>query len=119
VLGAGQLKIICSNSEQEEAEEELEVDYRGDALDIGFNITYLLDVLQNQPMERVQLAFGDANSSALITIPDRDDYKYVVMPRRIGRAAARSRRPQRPRPPAGTRTGARRRDTTEGCNDPC
>ena len=83
VLGAGQLKIICSNSEQEEAEEELEVDYRGDALDIGFNITYLLDVLQNQPMERVQLAFGDANSSALITIPDRDDYKYVVMPMRI------------------------------------
>ena len=83
VLGAGQLKIICSNSEQEEAEEELEVDYRGDALDIGFNITYLLDVLQNQPMERVQLAFGDANSSALFTIPDRDDYKYVVMPMRI------------------------------------
>jgi len=83
VLGAGQLKIICSNSEQEEAEEEIEVDYRGDALDIGFNITYLLDVLQNQPVERVQVAFGDANSSALITIPERDDYKYVVMPMRI------------------------------------
>ena len=80
---AGQLKIICSNSEQEEAEEELEVAYQGDALDIGFNITYLLDVLQNQPTERVQLAFGDANSSALITMPDRDDYKYVVMPMRI------------------------------------
>ena len=83
MLGPGQLKIICTNSEQEEAEEELEVDYKGDALDIGFNITYLLDVLQNQTMERVQLAFGDANSSALITIPDRNDYKYVVMPMRI------------------------------------
>ena len=47
VLADGQLKIICTNSEQEEAEEELEVDYKGDALDIGFNITYLLDVLQN------------------------------------------------------------------------
>jgi DNA polymerase-3 subunit beta len=83
VLGNDQLKIICTNSEQEEAEEELEVAYKGDALDIGFNITYLLDVLQNMAMERVQLAFGDANSSALVTVPDRDDYKYVVMPMRI------------------------------------
>jgi len=83
VLAPGLLKIICSNSEQEEAEEEVEVDYKGETLDIGFNITYLLDVLQNQTMERVQLAFGDANSSALITIPGRDDYKYVVMPMRI------------------------------------
>ena len=47
VLGAEQLKIICTNSEQEEAEEELEVAYKGEPLDIGFNITYLLDVLQN------------------------------------------------------------------------
>ncbi len=83
VLGPDQLKIICSNSEQEEAEEELEVAYKGDALDIGFNITYLLDVLQNMAMERVELAFGDANSSALVTVPGRDDYKYVVMPMRI------------------------------------
>jgi len=83
VLGKDQLRIICTNSEQEEAEEELEVAYRGDALDIGFNITYLLDVLQNLSTERVQLAFGDANSSALVTMPDRDDYKYVVMPMRI------------------------------------
>lgn len=83
VLGPDQLKIICTNSEQEEAEEELEVAYKGDALDIGFNITYLLDILQNMAMERVQLAFGDANSSALVTVPGRDDYKYVVMPMRI------------------------------------
>jgi len=83
VLAADQLKIICTNSEQEEAEEELEVGYKGDALDIGFNINYLLDVLQNMAVERVALAFGDANSSALVTVPDRDDYKYVVMPMRI------------------------------------
>ena len=83
VLGAEQLKIICTNSEQEEAEEELEIAYKGEPLDIGFNITYLLDVLQNMAMERVALAFGDANSSALVTVPDRDDYKYVVMPMRI------------------------------------
>jgi DNA polymerase III subunit beta len=83
VLATDQLKIICTNSEQEEAEEELEIAYKGEALDIGFNITYLLDVLQNMAMERVQLAFGDANSSALVTVPGRDDYKYVVMPMRI------------------------------------
>ena len=83
VLADGLLKIICTNSEQEEAEEDVEVDYKGDSLDVGFNITYLLDVLQNMAMDRVQLSFGDANSSALITVPDRDDYKYVVMPMRI------------------------------------
>jgi DNA polymerase III subunit beta len=83
VLAPQTLKIICTNSEQEEAEEELEVAYQGDALDIGFNITYLLDVLQNLTADQVQLAFGDANSSALVTVPERDDYKYVVMPMRI------------------------------------
>jgi DNA polymerase-3 subunit beta len=83
VLGNDQLKIICTNSEQEEAEEELEIDYKGEALDVGFNITYLLDVLQNMAMDRVEVAFGDANSSALVTVPERDDYKYVVMPMRI------------------------------------
>ena len=83
VLGDEQLRIICTNSEQEEAEEELPVGYTGDGLDIGFNITYLLDVLANVTSERVDFAFGDANSSALVTLPDRDDYKYVVMPMRI------------------------------------
>jgi DNA polymerase-3 subunit beta len=83
VLSDGELKIICTNAEQEEAEEVLEVPYKGDSLDIGFNITYLLDVLQNLESERVRLGFGDANSSALVSMPDRDDYKYVVMPMRI------------------------------------
>jgi len=83
VLGSDQLKIICTNSEQEEAEEELEVAYKGEGLDIGFNITYLVDVLQNMGTEQVVLAFGDANSSALVTMPGRNDYKYVVMPMRI------------------------------------
>ncbi|MEO5766098.1 MAG: DNA polymerase III subunit beta [Casimicrobiaceae bacterium] len=83
VLADGELRIICTNSEQEEAEEQLEVDYHGEPLDIGFNITYLLDVLQNTGSDKVALAFGDANSSALVTMPGRDDYKYVVMPMRI------------------------------------
>jgi DNA polymerase-3 subunit beta len=83
VLGEGTLRIVCTNSEQEEAEEELEVGYQGEALDIGFNVTYLLDVLGNLASERVRFAFGDANSSALVTMPEREDYKYVVMPMRI------------------------------------
>ena len=83
VLADDQLRIICANSEQEEAEEELPIAYKGEGLDIGFNITYLLDVLSNISSENVRVALGDANSSALITIPGRDDYKYVVMPMRI------------------------------------
>jgi len=83
VLSRNELKIICTNSEQEEAEEVVEVDYAGEPLDVGFNITYLLDVLQTLQATDVTLQFGDANSSALVTMPDRSDYKYVVMPMRI------------------------------------
>ena len=83
MLTEGSLRISCTNNEQEEAQEELEVDFKGDALDVGFNITYLLDVLNNVGSERIDCAFGDANSSMLITLPDRSDYRYVVMPMRI------------------------------------
>ena len=83
ILTTGNLRIVCTNSEQEEAQEELEVQYDGEALDIGFNVTYLLDVLNNLADETVQCSFGDASSSALITIPGNGDFKYVVMPMRI------------------------------------
>ena len=83
MLTANSLRISCTNNEQEEAQEELEIDYAADALDVGFNITYLLDVLNNVTSERIDCAFGDANSSMLITLPDRSDYRYVVMPMRI------------------------------------
>ena len=83
ILTSGNLRIVCNNSEQEEAQEELELQYEGEALDIGFNITYLLDVLNHLNCETVRCAFGDANSSALISIPGNEDFKYVVMPMRI------------------------------------
>jgi DNA polymerase-3 subunit beta len=83
VLGDGSLKIVSSNAEQEEAHEELEVKYSGDALDIGFNVNYLLDVLNNVSGNGVECAFGDAASSALITYGSEKDFKYVVMPMRI------------------------------------
>lgn len=83
MLTADNLRIACTNTEQEEAYEELEIDYKGDALDIGFNVTYLLDVLNNISSENVTCAFGDANSSVLITIAENSDFRYVVMPMRI------------------------------------
>lgn len=83
VLTSGSLRVSCTNTEQEEAQEELEVDYNSDALDVGFNITYLLDVLNNVHTDKINCAFGDTNSSMLITIPGRDDFRYVVMPMRI------------------------------------
>jgi DNA polymerase III subunit beta len=83
VLATGSLKIVCTNAEQEEAEEELDVAYEGDSIDIGFNINYLLDALGTIPGSELQLSFNDGTSSALVTVPERDDYKYVVMPMRI------------------------------------
>lgn len=83
VLGANSLRLVSSNSEQEEAEEELEISYAGDPLDVGFNVTYLIDVLNNVQNETVEFAFADANSSCLVTIPDNSNYRYVVMPMRI------------------------------------
>ena len=83
VLSNGALKIVCTNTEQEEAQEELDVDYKGDALDIGFNVSYLLDVLNNLDVNEIDCRLGDANSSALFTVPGKADFKYVVMPMRI------------------------------------
>ena len=83
ILSTGSLKIVCTNTEQEEAEEEIEVAYEGDTLDIGFNITYLMDVLGSVDATRVICEFGDANSSMLLSLEGRDDFKYVVMPMRI------------------------------------
>lgn len=83
VMTQNSLRILCNNSEQEEAQEELEVAYGGEPLDIGFNVTYLLDVLTNVADEAVTLSFGDANSSGLVTVPGNECFKYVVMPMRI------------------------------------
>ena len=83
VVDKGSLKISCTNTDQEEAQEEAEIDYGGDAIDIGFNVTYLLDVLSHLKTETITVALGDANSSALITTGDIADFKYVVMPMRI------------------------------------
>lgn len=83
-LDSHQMKISASNSEQEEAREELAVDYSFEPLDVGFNVNYLLDVLTNIRAEEVCWSVHpDANASVLITMPKQESFKYVVMPMRI------------------------------------
>ena len=82
-LEPGVLRVASSNAEQEEAVDELEIDYNGDAIEIGFNVTYLMDVLGNMEQDMVRIDLADSNSSALVTMPDNEDFKYVVMPMRI------------------------------------
>ena len=79
----GALRVASSNAEQEEAVDELDIDYGGDAIEIGFNVTYLIDALQNMTQEMVRIELADGNSSALVTNPDDNAFKYVVMPMRI------------------------------------
>ncbi|MEJ0002373.1 MAG: DNA polymerase III subunit beta [Pararobbsia sp.] len=83
LISPGQMKILSTNADQEEAQEELEIAYDGDSLDIGFNVTYLLDALANLKVDTLQISLGDSTASALVTIPDNDTFKYVVMPMRI------------------------------------
>jgi len=82
-LEPGALRIASSNAEQEEAKEELEIDYAGDTIEIGFNVTYLMDALNNIDQDMVRIELQDGNSSALITVPEQPGFKYVVMPMRI------------------------------------
>ena len=82
-LEPGTLRVASNNAEQEEAVDELDIDYGGDTIEIGFNVTYLIDALANMGQDMVKVELSDGNSSALLTIPDNDSFKYVVMPMRI------------------------------------
>ena len=82
-ISPGTLQVASNNAEQEEAIDELDIDYGGDAIEIGFNVTYLIDALTHMGQDMVKVELADGNSSALLTIPDNADFKYVVMPMRI------------------------------------
>ena len=75
--------LQAHNPEQEEAEEELEIEYSGEEIEIGFNVNYLLDALGAIEADEVSLALVDGNSSCLLREPGKDDCKYVVMPMRL------------------------------------
>jgi len=82
-IDPGSLRVASNNAEQEEAVDELDIDYGGDSIEIGFNVTYLIDALTNMSQDMVSVELSDGNSSALFTIPDNATFKYVVMPMRI------------------------------------
>jgi len=82
-LKTGGLVIQAHNPEQEEAEEQLEVTYDGEPMEIGFNVNYLLDALSAVESEEVELGLTDSNSSCLVRAPEGDRAKYVVMPMRL------------------------------------
>jgi len=74
---------MANNPEQEEAEETIAIDYQGEALEIGFNVNYLLDVLSILNTDVVRFTLSDSNSSALIQGFDEDSSVYVIMPMRM------------------------------------
>ena len=83
VMSENTLGIVCNNNEQEEAADEIEVSYNGEPLDVGFNVTYLLDGLGALNSEEIILSLADANSSMLLSSEGEVGFKYVVMPMRI------------------------------------
>jgi DNA polymerase III subunit beta len=83
ILDRDQLTVQANNPEQEEAEEVVAVDYAGDRMEIGFNVSYLQDVLNVLAGDQVRLSVADANSSALIEGEEQDGAVYVVMPMRL------------------------------------
>ena len=82
-LAENNVTIQANNPEQEEAEESLEVEYSGEEMEIGFNVTYLLDALSAVGEEQVEVGLGDTNSSCLIRAPGNINNKFVVMPMRL------------------------------------
>ena len=77
------LTVQANNPEQEEAEESVPVQFASESLEIGFNVSYLLDVLSVIETDQVKITVSDANSSALLEEPEGGDSLYVVMPMRL------------------------------------
>jgi DNA polymerase-3 subunit beta len=82
-LGAGTLKVAANNPEQETAEDELEIEYAGEDLDIGFNVSYVIDALATLPSETADIFLTDSSSSCLIQPHGRSNCQFVVMPMRL------------------------------------
>ena len=83
LLSDDTVQIVANNPEQEEAEETVSVEYKGESLEIGFNVSYLLDVMSVLSSEKVKISLSDSNSSALLEESEEGDSMYVVMPMRL------------------------------------
>ncbi len=82
-LGDNTLKIQTQNPDKEEAEEEVEIVYDGEPIEVAFNVNYILDVLNVVEGERVRVELKDANSSCIIRDEQQQDCRYVIMPMRL------------------------------------
>ena len=82
-LSGSEMRITANNPELEEAEEMLDVSFQGDDLEIGFNVSYVLDILNTLRCEQVRVSMSDANASALIENAVDESAMYVVMPIRL------------------------------------
>lgn len=82
-FSSGLLKLLAHNPEQEEAEDEMEINYQGEELVIGFNVGYLIEVLNVIETDTVKLSLSDSNSSCLIQNVDSESSRYVIMPMRL------------------------------------
>ena len=82
-LSKDTLTITAHNPEQEEAEEQIELDYSGEDLEIGFNVNYIIEAASALDTEQVKLSLNDPNSSCTLTMPDSSGALYVIMPMRL------------------------------------
>jgi len=82
-LEENQLTLVANNPEQEEAQDQVGVEYSGESLEVGFNVSYLQDVTNVLDSEQIKITLSDSNSSALIEEPENSDAAYVVMPMRL------------------------------------
>ncbi len=83
LVSNGKLQIQSVNSDMEEAIETIDIDYNGEELDLGFNVTYLLDVLNNLRNTDVRFSFSSSHGASLLTMPESEQFRYVLMPMRI------------------------------------
>lgn len=82
-LNQNQMIITATNPEQEEAEEIVDVSYSGEEMEVGFNVSYILDVLNALKCNRVRMRLTDSSSSCLIEDCEDNSAEYVIMPMRL------------------------------------
>lgn len=82
-MSPGELCITANNPEQEQAEEIMEVDYQGESLEIGFNVSYIIDVLNTLSGKKVKFTLAGSDSSGLMEDSEDESAVYVVMPMRL------------------------------------
>jgi len=83
ILNKDELRLVANNPEQEEAEEVLPVEYGAEPMEMGFNVSYLIDVLSALKSKQVRMTLSDPNSSALLEATEGSDAIYVVMPMKL------------------------------------